>query len=173
MLPPFTFRRVAGQNYDQAVMAAGKGDRNSSTKSCTAQALNKMVRFQRSAVSVANSWNKLTWWHCPDSFADPALVPKTAMTHDVRLVFLMHFFSGLMKEDGMPPDTSTFKTWVVSTYRLMKWRQQDFIAAYCIPPSVFIAVKLSESDVRYSPRAAESTCLTTLSPSAKTFCRTW
>mmetsp|Transcript_32916 Transcript_32916/g.115592 ORF Transcript_32916/g.115592 Transcript_32916/m.115592 type:complete len:86 (+) Transcript_32916:796-1053(+) len=85
----------------------------------------------------------------------------------------MLFFSGLMKEDGMPPDTSTFKTWVVSTYRLMKWRQQDFIAAYCIPSSVFIAVKLSESDVRYSPRAAESTCLTTLSPSAKTFCRTW
>ncbi|KAJ1444370.1 hypothetical protein M885DRAFT_580970 [Pelagophyceae sp. CCMP2097] len=133
-------------NYDQAVMDAGKVDRNSSTKSCTAQALNKMVRFQRSAVSVANGWNKLTWWHCPDSFADPALVPKTAMTHDVRLVFLMHFFSGLMKEDGMPPDTSTFKTWVVSTYRLMKWRQQDFIAAYCIPSYVFIAVKLSESD---------------------------
>mmetsp|Transcript_18606 Transcript_18606/g.64013 ORF Transcript_18606/g.64013 Transcript_18606/m.64013 type:complete len:93 (+) Transcript_18606:638-916(+) len=91
MLPPFTFRRVAGQNYDQAVMDAGKGDRNSSTKSCTAQALNKMVRFQRSAVSVANGWNKLTWWHCPDSFADPALVPKTAMTHDVRLVFFNAF----------------------------------------------------------------------------------
>jgi hypothetical protein len=47
MIPPFTFQRVAGQNYDPAVMDAGKGDRNSSTRSCTAQALNKMVRFQR------------------------------------------------------------------------------------------------------------------------------